>query len=149
MWGERELILPHPPTPPTPPTPLDFSLVRNPGVRGQYGYKVQCKDVKVYLISQEYIEEPATSTKPGEINLGSPKKPIFKYQGIVKSDNTKYNSGSTTYCKYSVLPKAKSVGKKAILVFDSGSTCPGPNEIITILDTIVQKNSKQFICSIG
>src|SRR5690242_9252124 len=80
-------------------------------VRGQYGYKVQCKDVKVYLISQEYIEEPATSTKPGEIDLGSPKKPIFKYQGIVKSDNTKNNSGSTTYCKYLVLPEAKSVGK--------------------------------------
>nr|MDZ8283424.1 hypothetical protein [Nostoc sp. ChiSLP01] len=32
VWGERELILPHPPTPPTPPTPLDFSQVRNPGI---------------------------------------------------------------------------------------------------------------------
>nr|MDZ8282787.1 hypothetical protein [Nostoc sp. ChiSLP01] len=33
VWGERELILPHPPT---PPTPLDFSLVRNPGILCPY-----------------------------------------------------------------------------------------------------------------
>ncbi|HEY9695378.1 MAG TPA: hypothetical protein V6D15_24530 [Oculatellaceae cyanobacterium] len=118
-------------------------------VPGQYGYQVQCQNVKVYLISEEYIEEPPTQTPPGGVDLGLSKKPIFKYQGIVKPDNNKDNSGSTTYCKYSVSPDPQSVEKKAFLVFDTLTVCPEPKKLVTILNTNVKVNFKEVVCGIG
>jgi hypothetical protein len=118
---------------------------------GQYGYKAQCKNVKVYLISEEYTEEAAPATKPGEINLGSKIKYIFQYQGKVFSSSAKTDSSNTTYCKYSISADTKFVGKKARLVFETGSVCGSGGDTIIIPDPgkDIKKDYKEKICGIG
>jgi hypothetical protein len=120
-------------------------------VLGKYGGGVpKCKDVKVYLISEEYTEEPAPPPKPGEINLGSKKITyMFEYQGKISQNPKKASTSSAAYCNYSIFPGTKFVGKKATLGFLTGSVCSSNGDKITIPNAPIQKNYKEKICGIG
>lgn len=113
---------------------------------GKYGYKAECKNVKVYLISEEYTETPASSSSES-INLPT-KKYLFQHTGVAKADKTKNNSGSTTYCTYSVAFKSQFIGKNARLVIDSGSVCPS-DETLNLNNEYIKKDIKNYICGIG
>jgi hypothetical protein len=120
-------------------------------IAGGKSVNIQCKDVKVYLTSEEYTEEPAPPKKPGEINLDPKIKYIFEYQGKASTNPAKKDSSNTTYCKYSVSAETKFVGTKARLGFETGVYCASGNDKIIIpeADKPIKKDFKSKICVIG
>jgi hypothetical protein len=124
-------------------------------LKGQYGAVPQCQNAEVYLISNEYTEEPAPTPIPGTISGGKIRKPIFTYKGKISPDPNGKSDTKTTYCKYSVSAAKKFVGKKASVYFNTntgGIDCYRSDDSDTgviIPDKPIEKNYQKSICGIG